>query len=576
MNKRLCEVLVLSLVLAFFYTTASAKEDTAQMTLTKTAVSKNKLYAYTIKKGDILSTLIQSIPGISEKDFDRTYELVKELNPDISDFENLQPGQTLILPGRPATETQEAPPVAKPETQAPPSPVPTAETKPALYKIKRGDTLYNIIRTQLKVNEGAIPRTLVDLKKINPQIRNVNRIYAGDTIKLPGRTVFVRAPEEARLRDYSHVQIKEQASQPGKIIEMKEKQMLSEEAKLAVLKHVIDQLNGTITTTGNYYLPIPKAGQVTIDCSKIPVVEFDDHTVVFVDLENRAHSNLKKMLADNWKNYSLVKADKDENIISLLHKVINASRSYSMTKSETPLTVGTAPEVDMVADWVIYKAHPQMSAKSAVQAIRVIDENNLLLPNSIKNYFLNNALAVTEISEETGIVGKPQEIYALAPMPVFPTSSVRDFAAALLTEMGLPAEKDVDVQLFDTAKDGFNLAIKADVLLTYENKKYAIYSQVLSEQFTNALKQSGHEPVFVKEGDTPQAMMETILKKLNIPFTSEIFNFSGLERKQAPYALRFQGTKIRAHRDLYVIHFEMDEGLRGLLHEIWSASLARY
>jgi len=132
------------------------------------------------------------------------------------------------------------------------------------------------------------------------------------------------------------------------------------------------------------------------------------------------------------------------------------------------------------------------------------------------------------------------------------------------------------VQLFDTVKDGFNLAIKADVLLTYENKKYAIYSQVLSEQFTNALKQSGHEPVFVKEGSTPQMMMEAILKTLNIPFTSEVFNFSGLERKQAPYNVRFPGTKIRTNRDLYVINFEMDEGLRGLLHEIWSANLARY
>ncbi|HON58999.1 MAG TPA: LysM domain-containing protein [Smithella sp.] len=576
MNKRLVEVFVISVVLAFFCTTAPAKEDTAQMTLTKTAVSKNKLYAYTIKKGDILSSIIKSIPGISEKEIDRTYELIKELNPDISDFENLEPGQTIILPGKPATEPEVSLSQAKAEAQPAPSPAPAVETKPALYRIKRGDTLYNIIRTQLKVAEPAIPRTLVDLKKINPQIRNVNRIYAGDTIKLPGRTVFVRAPEETKLQRHLPAQIIEQTAQPGKIIEMKEKKILSLDAKLAVLKHVIDQLNGTVTTTGNYYLPIPKAGQVTIDCSKIPVVELDDNTVVFVDLENRAHSNLKKMLSDNWKNYFLVKAEKDESIISVIHKVINASKSYSMAKSEKPLTVGTAPQVEMVADWVIYKAHPQMSAKSAVQALRMIDENNLLLPNSIKNFFLNNALAVSEISEETGIVGKPQEIYALDPIPIFPTASVRDFSYALLTEMGMNAEKDVDVQLFDTVKDGFNLAIKADVLLTYENKKYAIYSQVLSEQFTNALKQSGHEPVFVKEGSTPQMMMEAILKTLNIPFTSEVFNFSGLERKQAPYNVRFPGTKIRTNRDLYVINFEMDEGLRGLLHEIWSANLARY
>jgi hypothetical protein len=592
MNKRLLKIVVITLVLAFFCLGA-AKEDTTQMTLTKTAIPKDKLYAYTAKKGDAVSSLIRSIPGMSEKDVNHAYELVKALNPDITDFENLQSGQTVILPGKPATEPEASPSSVKAEAQpAPaqaqtqPTPVsaqaeaqpalaPSAQAKPALYKIKRGDTLYNIIRSQLKVAETMIPKTLTDLKKINPQIRNVNRIYAGDTIKLPGRTVFVRAPEETKPQRHLP-QIQEETAQKGNIIEMKEKKIMSLDAKLAVLKHVIDQLNGTITTTGNYYLPIPKAGQVTIDCTKIPVVEFDDNTVVFVDLENRAHGNLKKMLSDNWKNYFLVKAEKDESIISLLRKIINASLSYSMGKSDKPLIVGIAPQLEMAADWVIYKAHPQMPAKTAVQALRVIDENNLLLPNSVKNFFLNNALAVTEISDETGIVGKPQEVYALAPVPVFPTTSVRDFSCALLNELGIHTEKDVDVQLFDTVKDGFNLAIKADVLFPYEGKQYVILSQMLPEQFINALKQSGHEPIFVKEGDTPLLMMQTILTKLNIPFTSEMFTFSGLERNQAPYTLKFQGTKISAGHDLYVVNFDMDEGLRGLLREIWSVDLARY
>jgi len=113
-------------------------------------------------------------------------------------------------------------------------------------------------------------------------------------------------------------------------------------------------------------------------------------------------------------------------------------------------------------------------------------------------------LTVTEISEEIGIVGKPEEIYALAPVPVFPTTSVKDFAFALLAQLGVTTEKDVEVQLFDAAKDGFNLSIKVDVLLTDKNKKYVIYSQNLSEQFIYALKEAGHEPIFVNESASPQ------------------------------------------------------------------------
>ena len=348
------------------------------------------------------------------------------------------------------------------------------------------------------------------------------------------------------------------------------------EARLAVLKQVITQMNGSsITTTGNYYLPIPKTGQVTIDCSKIPVIEFDDNTTVFLDLENRAHSNLKKMISDNWANYYLVKVNKNDDVIAILKKVINTTKSYSMTKSEKPMTIGAYPPVEVIVDWVIVSTLPKQT-QPIKQGLRLVYENNLLLPKSIKNYSQKNGLIITEISDETGIVGKPEEVYSLPPMPVFPTTSAKDFSYALVSYLGLNAEKDVDIQMFDTVKDGFNLSIKADVLVKNENKKYIIYSQGLSQQFVTALKQAGTELIFVSDNDTPKNIMENILHGLNISFTSGYFTFSGKEKNQAPYALNFSGTKIKTDNDLYVIDFDIDQELRGLLQEVWSANIAKY
>jgi len=65
---------------------------------------------------------------------------------------------------------------------------------------------------------------------------------------------------------------------------------------------------------------------------------------------------------------------------------------------------------------------------------------------------------------------KPDEVYSLPPVPVFPTTSARDFSYALAATLGLNAEKDVDIQMFDTVTDGFNLSIKADVLIKNEIK----------------------------------------------------------------------------------------------------------
>ncbi len=399
------------------------------------------------------------------------------------------------------------------------------------------------------------------IKSINPAIRNVNKIYAGKTIKLPGKTIFVKAPEETKAIAEEVVNISRIPIQPEKIIEVKEKIFMPPEARLAVLKQVITQMNGSITTTGNYYLPIPKTGQVTIDCSKIPVIEFDDNTTVFLDLENRAHSNLKKMISDNWANYHLVKVNKNDDVITILKKVINTTKNYSMTKSEKPLTIGAYPPVELIVDWVIFNTLPRQ-AQPLKQGLRLVYENNLLLPKSIKNYSQKNGFIITEISGESGIVGKPEEVYSLPPMPVFPTTSAKDFSYALVSNLGLSAEKEVDIQMFDTVKDGFNLSIKADVLVTNENKKYIIYSQNLSQQFINSLKQTGYDLIFVNDNDAPKNIMENILHGLNISFTSGNFTFSGLEKNQAPYALNFIGTKIKTDKDLYVIDFDIDQELR--------------
>jgi LysM repeat protein len=571
MIKRCVLVFIVIIIsAAFIYQTVAAKEDTAQITLKKTAVHQKKLYTYTVKKGDLLSTIIRNIPGITEKDISNNYQLIKELNPTIADFNNLEPGQLLVLPGKSVT-------IAEEKDETTPHAVTSAisSTGGKRYTIKRGDTLFKIICRELKITKTNIPKTLRIIKSINPGIRNINKIYAGKIMKLPGKTIFVKTPEETKAVEQGVDKLSEKTIQPEKIIEIKEKIFMTSEARLAVLKQVITQMNGSVTTTGNYYIPIPKTGQVTIDCSKIPVIEFDDNTTVFLDLENRIHNNLKKMISDNWANYYFIKVDKNDDIIALLKKVINTSKHYSMTKSEKPMMIGAYPPVEVVVDWVIVSTISRQ-AKPLKQGLRLIHENNLLLPKSIKNYSQKNGLIITEISGESGIVGRPEEVYSLPPMPVFPTTSAKDFSYALVSSLGFSAEKDVDIQMFDAVKDGFNLSIKADVVVNNENKKYIIYSQSLSPQFANSLKQAGNELIFVNDKDDPKNIMEKILHGLNISFTSGNFTFSGPEKNQAPYALNFIGTRIKTDKDLYVIDFDIDQELRGLLQEVWSANIAKY
>ena len=578
-NQFVLSLVVIIFSAVFSYLPAVAKEDTAQIILKKTAIPKKNTYTYTVKKGDILSAIVRNIPGVTEEDISDNYRVIQELNPDIADLNKLKVGQSLVLTGKPFAYSEEkkmkTATTATDTTVAAPAVTPAAPSGSGQsYTIKKGDTLIKIIHRELKIRTDT-KKTLKIIKSMNPNVVDVNKIYAGDIIKLPSNAVFVKAANEASSAEKEEIIFEKTPEQPGKIIEIKEKMSMPPEARLAVLKHVITQMNGSFTAIGNYYLPIPKTGQVTIDCSKMPVIEFDDKTTLFLDLENRAPDNLKKIINDNWTNYYLIKVDKKDDVIAILKKVFNATKSYSMTKRDKPMTIGVLPPVEFFVDWMIVKTNAK-EAQALAQGLRIIYENNLLLPKAVKNYARKNGVIITEISEESGLVGKPEEIYSLPPMPIYPTTSAKDFSYALISNLGFNADKDVDVKVFDTAKDGVNLSIKADILVKDGNKKYVIFSRNLTQQFITVLKQAGNELIFVADNEAPKNIMEKILRAFNITFASGYFTFSGMDKNQAPYTMSFGGTKIKTDKNLYVIDFDIDQELRGLLREVWSANIARY
>jgi hypothetical protein len=565
MTKRYTSGLIAVFIFVVFFCQPSlAKEDTAQISLKKTAVSKQKVHLYKIKKGDVISTIIRKIPGITEDDIPDNYRIIKQLNPDIENLNKLYAGQIIKLPGKGNYSVEGG----KGETAS------STFTGTQIYKIKKGDSLIAIIHRELKIKTDNI-KILKLIKSMNPRIANANKIYAGQVIKLPGKTVVVQTPEETKIPEQAMVSLTESQPQPGEIIKIKEKIVMSQAAKLAVIKQILTQMNASILTSGNYYLPISKTGQVTIDCAKIPVIEFDDRTTLFLDWENRLNDSLKKMIRENWKTFSIIKVDKKDDVVATLREIIAATKTYSMTKIDTPVSTGSLPLVEVIVDWQIAKKDSKQN-RPLIQALRFVPENNSLLPKSIKNYARKNGLIITEIDAEKGIAGKPEEIYSLPPLPVFPTTSAKDFSYALVTHLGFSATKDADVKVFNVAKDGFNLSIKADVLIKDTDKKYIIYSRNLPQQFINVFKKEGYGLIFVANSDTPKVIMEKILSSLAIPSAYGYFTFSGVDKNQALFTFGFTGMKVKTDIDQYVIDFAIDDGLRGLIGELWQASFAKY
>ena len=578
MRKTFCLVFILCVLsTVLFYSQALSNEDTAQLTFRKTAVSKRNYQTYTVQKGDILSTIIRKLPGITEKDIPRYYQMTKELNPDITDLNRLYAGQTLVLPGKSIVVQEE-------KTAASTSKSLSSEASGSQsYQVKKGESLIRIVRRKLHIKTGT-QKMLLEIQSLNPKIKNLNHIYIGQIIYLPdGQTALKSIPVNAIKNPAIIPEEKVSVIPPGegppvietKAVEVKESIFLPPATRLAVIKHIITQMNGSMITSGNYYLPISKTEQLTIDCSIIPVVELDDRTTIFLDLGNRSNRYLNKMISERWSNYQLVKIDDKDDIIIILKKIFNNTKTYEITKAQKPFSLGSQPVMEVIVDWVIAKKDVNTSS-SKTQGLRVVYENNALLPRAIVNYARQHSLIITEISPGKGLVGKPEEIYSLPSITTLPTSSAKDFSSALLSYLNIQGESDADVRVFNIAKDGFNLSIKTDIVVTRAEKKTLIFSRDLPPQFVNILQKAGNELIFISDQDEPAKNMEKILRGFNFVFTSGYFTFSGLDKNQPPYNFGFNGTKIKTDKDIYVVNFDFNPDMRGLMQETWSANILRY
>lgn len=112
----------------------------------------NGFDTYIIARGDTLKSLA--------KRFDTTVDYLMSLNKDIKDANVIYEGQRLVVPS-----TESGTPA--------PTPAPSGRT----YTVQKGDTLRKIAAWTFT--------TVDDILKVNPQIKDANKIYAGQIINLP-------------------------------------------------------------------------------------------------------------------------------------------------------------------------------------------------------------------------------------------------------------------------------------------------------------------------------------------------------------------------------------------------------
>ena len=533
--------------------TLSAREDSARLVFQKSA-GPRKTRLYVVKKGEFITGIFRNQQG----DEPVPFALIRQLNPGIKDLNRIYPGQQIVLPVRETSDLPESPPVDRRES----------ETPPRKYSIREGDSISLIILTELDVAPEKAISTYRLLRRLNPDIEDLNQLQAGQFLNLPQTVVRTERPGAEAIQPVALPPETPSTEPPTEVAPITERQ-------LGIIEPVIRRMKGSLTAAGNYFIPLKDTAQVTIDCSLIPVVELDDGSTTLLDFGNRLSDNLKSLISQSWANYSFLSAEELRDDIASLQGIIRRSRNYTMSRVNTPLALMAKPEILVFPDWII-------AAKKAVggvlyrQGLFLLGDGERPLPVGAGAVLERNGLVVTEIAEGA----TPAITITPVPTPVIhDLKGLKGIALAegLLKILDESPLRNAGVVIFEQARDGFNVSVTVDLLLQRGEKRYIIHTKRLPDQFVRILKDQGTEVIFLRENAPRRSLIEDLLRQLNIPISFGHFSFRIPEEGRSRLITTFPALRTTAGGEsLYLFDFDVSPDTLSLLQGRLGGRVAMY
>ncbi|MBW2284131.1 MAG: LysM peptidoglycan-binding domain-containing protein, partial [Deltaproteobacteria bacterium] len=346
-------------------------EDTYAISLVKTAetdkdirkVEDKKVLTetHTVKKGEYLWQIMREKGLLKQKPrkIEELIRILKKLNPSITDFDLVHPGQQLVVPLKIVPLDVQRRVLPAP----PPKKVTVAELKDLdlkAYTVKRGDNLTRIVKGAFHVPDKDLSEEYLEkLKELNPFIKDPNVIHPGQVIRLPiyspqvvrksiSKPALEKAPEKI------------EAPESGK----------QEARRLGTdLGEIFTEMGEEWVRTGRHFIPLESGGQMDLNAAAFPILSLRSGRKVIVDLHGGFPAQMPKLIESTWGNYKVVQLSEGDDLRSALAKIIDACDYPEVLRQGQKLQFEGAVPFEVSGDWIVRR--PGATGETETLVIRL-------------------------------------------------------------------------------------------------------------------------------------------------------------------------------------------------------------
>jgi hypothetical protein len=552
----------------------------------ETTEGKKSFYeVHTVSKGDTLWKILGRRSPLFPSDWGALLREFRRANPDLPDPDKLRPGQRILVPSGEAARTRGL--------------IDSGRT--VAHRVARGEALLRILSAR-GVSRDEAPRYLEAVRELNPSVRDVDRILAGDTLLLPtagyfeeavavaeapaappgpmaaaaaprreegdaaeeisltkdvppeGEAALAAARPEAQLAPPSPASPEASAilSSPGLRAPGEPASVPAPApAYRGLLSDVVAGLGETWVDRGTLYLPLPSGGEVVLALEDYPVARFSTGAQALVDLRGALPSDVRAVITEAWKNYRVVSLGGSSGPLEAVERLLRASGYYSVKEGlSRPLVIGEEVAVDIPADWVVLKTEQSLLGGEVVLVKEVPEKPEAGL-SAVLRYAARVGVRVLPFAADRS-AGEG----FLVGLEAGGVEGSREFPGKAVPERGLEAvDAALDVAglrkmegekvVIGGRGGAFRLTIVPERIFEAGGKKYVVDTGRMSPAIRSIVRDSGYEVFDAGREESGRSILRRVLSAAGIAFEDrKAFLLAGGE--QEGFAVRVTGTFLSA------------------------------
>ena len=479
---------------------------------------------YVVQKDDWVLKIFRQKGEISHRDFRDFTGIFQRLNPHIKNIDMVRPGQRIDIPLR-KLEHGTLPGQASGVVSIPfvtlAKVTEVISSHSQVHQVRRGDTVSRLIAE--KYGRYGSPSYLEGIKLFkaaNPQVKDLDLIYAGQKVYLPDPAMREQPWYDAMYDPAGNLKETVGQNQPSEAgaaaaplpLPAAIQAAPETEPPASPVAEAAAAVGGTLRNKGTYYLPRPSGDDFELDLSRHPVLELQDDTKMVFTSGRHIMDLDTETFEQTWPEIKPVTVDDQASVEEIIGAIFKNLEPADESSAAELFFDGDGVHIAVRAKWI------RQEQEGRQLCITPIADPAQQTPDAIRRYLEQNGIVLKEIlpdGKSPALMYDGQQRHAVKNILALAPTGQKDFVKIISRTLGFTYAPNIAIS-FPYA--GIQVQAFADMISVTGGREVFVDFGDLYGDALSAISATGLTVLQISADENYDAIVRKLLAALGLAF----------------------------------------------------------